>query len=133
MKYTCSMETVQQNGRFTLFSSKFLSIYSILYGGGLFKGEAGFSPPPPTPPGIPSRELMNNIVIPIAELANFLIKEFNFWDKDIILYFINLSLIFLNSEKKIKFFAQNWIKYDKMWINRKIYSCIRWHNLLFLF
>ena len=27
----CSMETVQQNGRFTLFSSKFLSIYSILY------------------------------------------------------------------------------------------------------
>ena len=32
VKYTCSMETVQQNGRFTLFSSKFLSIYSILYG-----------------------------------------------------------------------------------------------------
>ena len=32
MKYTFSMETVQQNGRFTLFSSKFLSIYSILYG-----------------------------------------------------------------------------------------------------
>ena len=32
MKYTCSMETVQQNGRFTFFSSKFLSIYSILYG-----------------------------------------------------------------------------------------------------
>ena len=31
MKYTCSMETVQQNGRFTLFSSKFLSIHSILY------------------------------------------------------------------------------------------------------
>ena len=27
----CSMETVQQNGRFTLFSSEFLSIYSILY------------------------------------------------------------------------------------------------------
>ena len=25
------MEIVQQNGRFTLFSSKFLSIYSILY------------------------------------------------------------------------------------------------------
>ena len=25
------METVQQNGRFTLFSFKFLSIYSILY------------------------------------------------------------------------------------------------------
>ena len=25
------METVQQNGRFTLFSSKFPSIYSILY------------------------------------------------------------------------------------------------------
>ena len=25
------METVQQNGRFTLFSSKFLSIYSIIY------------------------------------------------------------------------------------------------------
>ena len=25
------METVQQNGRFTLFSSKFLSLYSILY------------------------------------------------------------------------------------------------------
>ena len=25
------METVQQNGRFTLFSIKFLSIYSILY------------------------------------------------------------------------------------------------------
>ena len=25
------METIQQNGRFTLFSSKFLSIYSILY------------------------------------------------------------------------------------------------------
>ena len=33
MKYTCSMKTVQQNGRFTLFSSKFPSnIYSILYG-----------------------------------------------------------------------------------------------------
>ena len=31
VKYTCSMETVQQNGRFTLFSSIFLSIYSILY------------------------------------------------------------------------------------------------------
>ena len=31
MKYTCSMETVQQNGRFTLFSSKFLSIDSILF------------------------------------------------------------------------------------------------------
>ena len=29
---TCSMETVQQNGRFTLFSSKFHSnIYSILF------------------------------------------------------------------------------------------------------
>ena len=28
------METVQQNGRFTLFSSKFLSIYSILYDSG---------------------------------------------------------------------------------------------------
>jgi len=26
------METVQQNGCFTLFSNKFLSIYSILYG-----------------------------------------------------------------------------------------------------
>ena len=34
MKYTCSMETVQQNGRFTLYSSKFLSIYCILYGNG---------------------------------------------------------------------------------------------------
>ena len=33
VKYTCSMETVQQNGRFTLFSSKFPSnIFSILYG-----------------------------------------------------------------------------------------------------
>ena len=33
MKYTCSMETVQQNGCFTLFSSKFHSnIYSILFG-----------------------------------------------------------------------------------------------------
>ena len=33
MKYTCSMETVQQNGRFTFFSSKFPSnIYSILFG-----------------------------------------------------------------------------------------------------
>ena len=32
MKYTCSMETVQQNGRFTLFSSKFhCNIYSILF------------------------------------------------------------------------------------------------------
>ena len=31
MKYTCSMETVQQNGRFTLFSIKFHSIYFILY------------------------------------------------------------------------------------------------------
>ena len=31
VKYTCSMETVQQNGRFTLFPSKFnSSIYSIL-------------------------------------------------------------------------------------------------------
>ena len=31
-KYTCSMETVQQNGRFTLFSTKFHSnIYSILF------------------------------------------------------------------------------------------------------
>ena len=33
MKYTCSKETVQQNGYFTLFSSKFHSnIYSIFYG-----------------------------------------------------------------------------------------------------
>ena len=32
-KYTCSMETVRQNGRFALFSSKFPSnIYSILFG-----------------------------------------------------------------------------------------------------
>jgi len=31
VKYTCSMETVQQNGRFTLFSIKFLSIYFVLY------------------------------------------------------------------------------------------------------
>ena len=32
VKYTCSMEIVQQNGRFTLVSSKFPSnIYSILY------------------------------------------------------------------------------------------------------
>ena len=31
VKYTCSMETGQQNGRFTLFSSKFPSdIYSVL-------------------------------------------------------------------------------------------------------
>ena len=40
MKYTCSMETVQQNGRFTLFSSKLHSnIYSILfdYNSSLFK------------------------------------------------------------------------------------------------
>ena len=33
VKYTCSIETVQQNDRFTLFSNKFPSnIYSILYG-----------------------------------------------------------------------------------------------------
>ena len=33
VKYTWSMETVQQNGRFTLFSSKFpWNIYSILFG-----------------------------------------------------------------------------------------------------
>ena len=33
VKYTCSKETVQQNGRFTLFSSKFPSnIYSVLFG-----------------------------------------------------------------------------------------------------
>ena len=33
VKYTCSMEIVQQNGRFTLFSSKFHSnICSILFG-----------------------------------------------------------------------------------------------------
>ena len=32
VKYTCSMETVQQNGRLTLFTSKFPSnIYSILF------------------------------------------------------------------------------------------------------
>ena len=31
------METVQQNGRFTLFSSKFLSIYSILYAYNMIK------------------------------------------------------------------------------------------------
>ena len=32
MKYTCSTETIQQNGRFTLFSSKFhCNIYSILF------------------------------------------------------------------------------------------------------
>ena len=32
VKYTCSVETVQQNGRFILFSSKFPSnIYSILF------------------------------------------------------------------------------------------------------
>ena len=32
VKYTCSKESVQQNGRFTLYSSKFLSnIYSILF------------------------------------------------------------------------------------------------------
>ena len=31
VKYTCSMETVQQNGRFTLFSSKFHSdMYSLV-------------------------------------------------------------------------------------------------------
>ena len=36
------METVQQNGRFTLFSSKFPSnIYSILYGNTLDKGLKG--------------------------------------------------------------------------------------------
>ena len=33
VKYICSMETVQQNGRFPLFSSKFhTNIYSILFG-----------------------------------------------------------------------------------------------------
>ena len=33
LKYTCSMVTIQQNGRFTLFSSKFPSnIYSVLFG-----------------------------------------------------------------------------------------------------
>ena len=33
MKYTCSMEKVQKNGRFTLFSNKLPSnIYSILFG-----------------------------------------------------------------------------------------------------
>ena len=32
VKYTCNMETAQENGRFTLFSSKFHSnIYSILF------------------------------------------------------------------------------------------------------
>ena len=35
----CSMETVQQNGRFTLFSSKFHSnIYSILFDFSLLAG-----------------------------------------------------------------------------------------------
>jgi len=39
------METVQQNGRFTLFSSKFLSIYSILYAYlPLFQGGLGIVP-----------------------------------------------------------------------------------------
>ena len=33
VKYNCSMETVQKNGRFTLFFSKFPSnIYSIRFG-----------------------------------------------------------------------------------------------------
>ena len=31
VKYTCSMETVQQNGRFTLFSSGHSNIYSIFF------------------------------------------------------------------------------------------------------
>ena len=31
-EFTCSMETVQQNGRFTLFSSKFHSNSNILFG-----------------------------------------------------------------------------------------------------
>ena len=31
VKYTCSMETVQQNGRFTPFSSKFPSNIYILF------------------------------------------------------------------------------------------------------
>ena len=59
------METVQQNGRFTLFSSKFLSIYSILYGKMAYLGREGGAPPPkkfmhksffmdadPSPPGL---------------------------------------------------------------------------------
>ena len=51
------METVQQNGRFTLFSSKFLSIYSILYGNtrvlhmGFLMIDPHTRPPiPPIPP-----------------------------------------------------------------------------------
>ena len=31
VKYTCIMKTVQQNGRFTLFSSKFHFIYNLFY------------------------------------------------------------------------------------------------------
>ena len=41
------METVQQNGRFTLFSSKFLSIYSILYA---FNPRKALSCAPSAPP-----------------------------------------------------------------------------------
>ena len=44
MKYTSSMETVQQNGRFTLFSSEFHSnIYSILSVMNLFLYKIYFS------------------------------------------------------------------------------------------
>ena len=44
VKYTCSMETVQQNGRFTLFSSNFHSnVYSILYGINFLKVRKFFS------------------------------------------------------------------------------------------
>ena len=49
-KYTYSIETVQQNGRFTLFSSKFHSnIYSIPFGNIPISSRTGVNKYDPSP------------------------------------------------------------------------------------
>ena len=74
------METVQQNGRFTLFSSKFLSIYSILYAYNIifFLDLANFI-------------FLDLDILLFLELANFI-----FLDLDILLFLELDNFIFLD-------------------------------------
>ena len=73
------METVQQNGRFTLFSSKFLSIYSILYAYNIifFLDLAGFI-------------FLDLIILFFLDLANFI-----FLDLDTFFFLDLANFIFL--------------------------------------
>ena len=113
VKYTCSMETVQQNGRFTLFSSKFPSnIYSILHAS-YFSGRKNKLD---SSDGRRIYNLAGKIIPSIDKLLTkaklILIFMFFFWEKKKIfkLTLNNKKEYFCLKEFVLKIWDETWMK-----------------------